>query len=838
MQVLELAQNDYDDFCINVSINSNMEAAFRKIQKQMATFLIWIVEDMSLTAVPRDQYGIFNSEECYVIYSASQPGQPSGVDTVTREVKNEKLEYHVHLWLGSDTTPNKSGVAAFKTVELDNILNGVVTQHRESQDYESVRFKGYFKNGLRILKYNPPGKINPFPRLFRVRGKTCPVLTELSEISWSLFNSSYILILQTDKYVFFWVGRSSNGSERVRALEIAQELNTSVPNSELVIINDGYEKTLSEVYKKEFNKIMPLDKRIILPDTTHQDNLANTSYIRLYKCSDNDGKYRVTEIRDGPLNHEDLESESVFIIDQGTNGIWIWVGRKAADKEKTIALRNARGFVKKKKYPSYTKVTRVVEDHEPYEFKMLFSCWNDESKMKNKAKPTILIQKFDAQAMEDRSSLAAETQLIDNGSGHVTVWRIDSPRTTEVTYDRHGYFFSGDCYIVLYTYKTKKENHLLYYWLGTHATQEDLDCTITKLSEIEAELESIGFQARVIQGYEPAHFLQIFQGKMTIFQGKGIMFDSNGKNAKLPSQYLLKVYGTMKYESKAEQVHMKCSSLNSNYCFVLARGKQSYIWCGQYSNGDHREMAKAFVKKEFEIVLEGKEKPEFFDLLGGKSNYDMSLMKHNFEPKQVRLFCYSNINGSFLAEEIQQFTQKNLIPEDVMLLDANETLYVWIGNLSSKEDHKLSLALAIEYLQMDPSGRDMNISIIHVKQGEEPPTFTGFFPSWNKKFWKHYKSFSRLIRDIESSSKGNGEHKSNGYIVLSKTECEFDQYDKYPLEILLVPNEKLPSRVDPLRKELHLTHDDFLSVFEMNYKDFQELPKWKQQEIKKRVKLF
>lgn len=83
------------------------------------------------------------------------------------------------------------------------------------------------------------------------------------------------------------------------------------------------------------------------------------------------------------------------------------------------------------------------------------------------------------------------------------------------------------------------------------------------------------------------------------------MLLANGKSAKFPSQYLLKVYGTTKYESKAEQVQQKCSSLNSNHCFALVRGKHSYIWCGQFSNGDHREMAKAFVKKEFEIVLEG-----------------------------------------------------------------------------------------------------------------------------------------------------------------------------------------------------------------------------------------
>lgn len=56
------------------------------------------------------------------------------------------------------------------------------------------------------------------------------------------------------------------------------------------------------------------------------------------------------------------------------------MGRKASDKERSEALRNARGFVKKKKYPNHTKVVRVVEGYEPSEFKALFATWKNEIK--------------------------------------------------------------------------------------------------------------------------------------------------------------------------------------------------------------------------------------------------------------------------------------------------------------------------------------------------------------------------------------------------------------------------------------------------------------------------
>lgn len=69
-------------------------------------------------------------------------------------------------------------------------------------------------------------------------------------------------------------------------------------------------------------------------------------------------------------------------------------------------------------------------------------------------------------------------------------------------------------------------------------------------------------------------------------------------------------------------------------------------------------------------------------------------------------------------------------------------------------------------------------------------------------FLQNYKPFSKQIRDIELSSMSPDEFASNGNIALSKSEGEFDQYEKYPLDILLAPNEKLPNRVDPLKKEV------------------------------------
>lgn len=133
---------------------------------------------MNVVALPRDQYGTFYDGDSYIIYAANQYKQPVGIDTVvnvddivnvtkyifyfkyditllilyffqSKEVRGGPIELHIHFWIGNNATADKSGVAAYKTVELDNYLGGAATQHREAQGNEGPRFKSYFTNGIR-----------------------------------------------------------------------------------------------------------------------------------------------------------------------------------------------------------------------------------------------------------------------------------------------------------------------------------------------------------------------------------------------------------------------------------------------------------------------------------------------------------------------------------------------------------------------------------------------------------------------------------------------------------------------------------------------------------------
>lgn len=135
---------------------------------------------------------------------------------------------------------------------------------------------------------------------------------------------------------------------------------------------------------------------------------------------------------------------------------------------------------------------------------------------------------------------------------------------------------------------------------------------------------------------------------------------------------------------KAIQVDYRASSLNSNDVFIICfENREYFIWCGKGSTGDEREAAKKILiaqKKEPEIIIESQERDEFWAALGGKETYhsDKRLQYVGSQPI-ARLFALSNSSGRINVNEIFEFNQDDLNPSDVMILDAWDNVYIWIG---------------------------------------------------------------------------------------------------------------------------------------------------------------
>lgn len=62
-------------------------------------------------------------------------------------------------------------------------------------------------------------------------------------------------------------------------------------------------------------------------------------------------------------------------------------------------------------------------------------------------------------------------------------------------------------------------------------------------------------------------------------------------------------------------------------------------------------------------------------------------------------------------------------------------VYLWIGKGANEKEKHEAVVTAQEYLKSHPAGRDLDTPILVVKQGFEPPTFTGWFHAWDPQKW-------------------------------------------------------------------------------------------------------
>ena len=149
------------------------------------------------------------------------------------------------------------------------------------------------------------------------------------------------------------------------------------------------------------------------------------------------------------------------------------------------------------------------------------------------------------------------------------------------------------------------------------------------------------------------------------------------------------------YPSAVQQEAVACTTLNSNEAFVVveAGGANAWYWLGAGANEDEKNyamtvgavVAPGAAQSGF---AEGEETDEFWAALGGKGEY-ASLKEMGVSPGfDPRLFHCSNSQGYFHMKEIYDFGQEDLNNNDVMVLDAFSTVYIWVGTNSNKHERK------------------------------------------------------------------------------------------------------------------------------------------------------
>ncbi|KAE8596364.1 hypothetical protein XENTR_v10016071 [Xenopus tropicalis] len=696
---------------------------------------IWRIEKMDLAPVPESFYGSFYVGDAYVI-----------LNTIDRGLY--KI-YHLHYWLGNECTQDESTAAVIFTVQLDEYLGGSPVQYRELQGHESTEFLGHFKDGI---KYQAGGIASGFQhvitndlsarRLLHIKGRRVVRATEVP-LSWSSFNSGDCFIIDVGPEIYQWCGSKSNKYERLKAAQVA----TSIRNNE----RQGRSNlTVVEQFSEPPSLMQILGPMPVLPegddDTDVTADVTNRKMAKLYMVSDASGTMQTTLVsEENPFSMPMLLSDECFILDSSDKKIFVWKGKGANVNEKKHAIKTAEDFIKKMNYPATTQIIVLPEGGETPIFKQYFKDWKDKEQSEGLGKVFTKEQiaqieqiPFDATKLHTSARMAAQHNMLDDGSGHVEIWRIEKNARVPLDPETYGQFYGGDCYIIMYT--TLNGQKIIYTWQGANAGKDELTYSAFLTVQLDRSLKAGATQTRVPQGKEPAHLLSVFKDKPLIIYKDG----TSRKGVQAPPRpiRLFQVRKNLGSITRIAEVDADATSLNANDAFVLKmRDNSAVMWIGKGANEDEIEGAKYLVKVlnlRAINIAEGEEPDIFWTTLGGKKTYQTSpLLETRLEDHPPRLFGCSNKTGRFVVEEVPgEFTQEDMAEDDVMMLDTWEQIFLWIGKDANEVEKKESLVSAKKYLQTDPSGRDKDIPITTVKQGNEPLSFTGWFLAWDSNKWQ------------------------------------------------------------------------------------------------------
>ncbi|PAV72422.1 hypothetical protein WR25_19376 [Diploscapter pachys] len=195
--------------------------------------------------------------------------------------------------------------------------------------------------------------------------------------------------------------------------------------------------------------------------------------------------------------------------------------------------------------------------------------------------------------------------------------------------------------------------------------------------------------------------------------------------------------------SKVATGNLKLSMLDSKDAFILDSIVDGvYVFVGRECTLDERSKAchwgQTYLKQQnlplytqITRVLETAEPASFLQWFG---DFQEEKEKHEYKP---RLYQVSDESGRMIVEEVANFTQEDLDGDDVMILDAINLIYVWVGTEANPKEKQEATNTAKKYLEKGSMPRHKNTAIETVYQGQEPPTFKKFFPNWNDSLFKN-----------------------------------------------------------------------------------------------------
>ncbi|XP_074273714.1 villin-4-like [Silene latifolia] len=733
----------------------DLDAAFQG-SGQKAGLEIWRIENFRPARVPDSSHGKFYMGDSYIVLK-------------TTALKSGALRHDIHYWLGKDTSQDEAGAAAIKTVELDAALGGRAVQYREVQGHETEKFLSYFKPCIIPLeggiasgfKHHEAEEYKP--RLYVCQGKHVVHVNEVP-CARSTLSHDDIFILDTESKIFQFNGSNSSIQERAKALEVVQYIKDNYHHGkcDIASIEDG--RLMADVEAGEFwgffGGFAPLPRK----SATDRNKKADPIPPKLYNVE----KGQAEPVEAETLTRDLLTTDKCYLLDCGTE-VFVWIGRTTSLDERNKASEAAEELLRSLDRPK-SHIIRIIEGFETAIFRSKFDSWPETAQVavsedgRGKVAALLKRQGVNVKGLVKSAPAVDEPQPYIDCSGNLQVWRVNGDEKTLLSASEQSKFYSGDCYIFQYSYPGEdKEEYLIGTWFGTKSIEDEQTSALALASKMVESMKFLPSLARFYEGSEPIQFFAIFQSFVVFKGGVSEGYKKYIAEQEIPDDTytedgvaLFRIQGSGPENMQAIQVDVVPSSLNSSYCYILHSGTTVFTWSGNLTSPEHQEL----VERQLDIIKpnlqsktykEGAEPEPFWQLLGEKTEYSSEKIARERE-SDAHLFSCSFVREDLKVVEIHNFTQDDLMTEDIYILDCHSDIFVWVGQQVDSKSKLQALTIGEKFVERDFLLEKLSpkVPIYVIMEGNEPSFFTRFFTWDSAKSGIHGNSFQRKLSILKN----------------------------------------------------------------------------------------
>jgi gelsolin len=323
---------------------------------------VWRVEDFQVVPWPKAQYGSFHEGDSYIVL-------------VSEQVASEKLVHDIFFWLGTRTTQDEAGTAAYKTVELDEFLHGAATQHRELQSAPSDAFAALFprltilRGGVRsgfthVETDDAPQHTDTLLRIFKHPSASAGrdgILVHEVEPTWQSLDDDDVFVLDRGDKILVWQGQKCSPMEKMKAAQVVNDM-TIAKHVDVEVLSQSDARSKVFVDHLGGADVDPLAttfkaERPVAAASSREEK-------KLFRLSDAEGPLSFDLVKQGErVSKNDLDGNDVFLLDAGKS-IWVWEGQGASRAEKGSWLRVMQQYLAQHPDAAALAVAKVSQGNE------------------------------------------------------------------------------------------------------------------------------------------------------------------------------------------------------------------------------------------------------------------------------------------------------------------------------------------------------------------------------------------------------------------------------------------------------------------------------------------